>query len=171
MTLEVSIVGAATLKKVAAQMQAEGRKDLSREMGKALNQATQVVRVAIAEEADEVMPSEGGYRSLFSRSLRHRVSRRNGGQSAQLILATYADGTSERRDIKALNRGVLRHPVYGRSRRVKSGVRAGTIIPNPWAVTTIRAGFHTRGTAKAMDLAQAELTDVIENYAGRLAGE
>ncbi len=169
MTLEVSIVGAATLKKVAARMASEGRKDLSREMGQALTRAAEPVRVSIAKEADEAMPSGGGYRSLLSRSLRHRISRRNGGQAAQVILATYADGTSERRDIKALNRGILRHPVFGRSRRVRSGSRAGTIMPNPWAVTSIRSGFHDRGTARAMDQAQAQLVEVIEDFAGRLA--
>jgi hypothetical protein len=70
----------------------------------------------------------------------------------------------------ALERGILRHPVFGRSRRLKLGTRAGTIIGNPWAVTTIRSGFHERGTANAMDAAQAALAEVVEDYAGRLAG-
>jgi hypothetical protein len=140
-------------------------------MGKALAQSTEPVKLEIKAEAERVMPSEGGYRSLLTKSLRWRMSRRSAGQVAQVILATYADGTSERRDINALERGSLRHPIYGRSRRIKTGHRAGTIIPNPWAVTTIRSGFHQRGTANAMDAAQAALAEVIEDYAGRLAGD
>lgn len=170
MSLEVSIDGAATLKRVAAQMRDEGRKDLSKAMSKALSQAAEPVKREIAAEADKVMPSEGGYRSLLAKSLRWRMSRRAAGQVAQVVLRTYADGTSERRDIVALERGDLRHPVYGRSRRVKVGVRAGTIIRNPWAVTSIRPGFHERGTDNAMDEAQQALSEVVEDFAGRLAG-
>jgi hypothetical protein len=168
--LEVSINGAATLHRVAAQMRTEANKPLAREMGKAIAKATEPVKVEIKAEAERVMPSEGGYRSLLTKSLRWRMSRRSAGQTAQVILATYADGTSERRDIVALERGSLRHPIWGRSRRIKVGNRAGTIIPNGWAVTTIRSGFHERGTASAMDAAQAALADVVQDYAGRLAG-
>lgn len=162
------IDGAATLHRVAAQMRAEGKKDLSRAMGKALGDAVEPVKREIRIEADKVMPSEGGYRSLLSKSLRFRMSRRSEGQRAHVILATYADGTSERRDIRALERGTLRHPVHGRSRKIKVGVRAGTIIPNPWAVTTIRSGFHERGTANAMDAAVDALDGVAQDYAERL---
>jgi hypothetical protein len=166
--LEVNINGAATLHRVAAQMRAEGRKDLSKSMSKALGQAVEPVKREIRQEAEKAMPSGGGYRSLLTQSLRWRMSRRNAGQQAQVILATYADGTSERRDIRALERGTLRHPVWGRSRKIKVGVRAGTIIGNPWAVTTIRSGFHERGTANAMDAAEQALAEVIEDYASRL---
>lgn len=171
MALEVSINGAATLHRVARQMLDEGRKDLSKAMSKALGQAVEPVKDEIKDEANRVMPSEGGYRSLLTKSLRFRMSRRGAGQRAQVILTTFADGTSERRDIVALERGILRHPVWGRSRRIKVGNRAGTIISNPWAVTSIRSGFHERGTANAMDAAQVALADVVEDFAGRLAGK
>jgi hypothetical protein len=169
--LEVSINGAATLHRVAAQMRAEGNKPLARQMATAIAKATEPVKASIAAEAEKVMPSEGGYRSLLTKSLRWRMSRRSQGQTAQVILATYADGTKERRDIEALERGSLRHPIWGRSRKIKVGNRAGTIIPNGWAVTTIRSGFHERGTANAMDAAQQALAEVVEDYAGRLAGK
>jgi hypothetical protein len=169
-SLEVRIEGAATFKRVAAQMRAEGRKDLSRAMGAALTAASIPVQEAVTDEAGAVMPSRGGYRDLLTGSLKHRLTRRLGGQSARLILTTYAEGTKERRDIVALNKGTLRHPVYGRSRRIKRGKRAGTSIPNPWAVTKIRSGFYDRGTAQAMELVQAAMVGVIEDYAARLAG-
>lgn len=168
MGLEVRIDGAATLKRVAAQMRAESHKDLSRGMAKALDRSTEPVKASIRREADAAMPRSGGYQAAFSRSLNFRLSRRTGGQRAQVILRTYADGTKERRDIKALERGVLRHPVYGRSRRVTSGPRAGSRDANPWAVTSIRGGFHKRGTDHAADEAQNALEHVITDYAQRL---
>jgi hypothetical protein len=164
MGLEFRIEGAATLHKVAAQMRAEGRKNLARELGTALSKAADPVKLSIRTEAEATMPSRGGYEVLFSKSLRFRLERRNGAQQASAKLITYADGTSERRDIGALEAGRLRHPVYGRGRRLKSGSHKA----NPWAVTSIRAGFHKRGTAHAMDEAQKQLGKVINDYAERL---
>jgi hypothetical protein len=166
MALEVRIEGAATLHRVAAQIRAEGRKDLSSQMSRALIEATEPVKAAIKTSAAATMPSGGGYAGVFVKSLRFGTSRRNGGNSASLELKTYADGTSERRDIVALEGGRLRHPVFGRSR---AGARKGERHANPWAVTSIRAGFHKRGTAEAMDEAQKALSEVINDYAARLA--
>lgn len=168
MSLEFRIEGAATLHKVAAQIYAEGRRNLAREMGNALSKAADPVKVSIRTEAVATMPKSGGYSALFSKSLRFRLERRNGAQQATAQLITYADGQGERRDIGALNRGNLRHPVFGRSRRLRSGVRAGNQRTNPWAVTSIRAGFHKRGTDHAMDEAQKQLGKVIDDYAKRL---
>ncbi len=164
MGLEVRVEGAASYHKLAAQMRAEGQKDLSREMGRALSLVADPVRKAIKAEAAKAMPSEGGYRALLTGSLKHRLSRRHAGQQAQVIVTTYAQGLKERRDVVALNRGTLRHPVWGRSRPGRRGER----IANPWSVTKITPGFHDRGTAEAMDLAQARLGEVVEDFAARL---
>jgi hypothetical protein len=165
MSLEVRIDGAATLRKLAAQMRAEGNKDRSRAMGKALGDAAEPVKASVMAEAEKTMPSSGGYASLLTKSLRFRMSRRNSGREAQVILITYADGTKERRDIVALEKGQLRHPHWGRSSKLKRGVKAGTIIRHGWSVTKILPGFHKRGTADAMDNAQDAMLDVIEEYA------
>jgi hypothetical protein len=168
MALEFRIEGAATLHKVAAQIYAEGRRNLAREMGTALSKAADPVKVSIRTEAEATMPKHGGYSAVFSKSLRFRLERRNGVQQATAQLITYADGQGERRDIVALNRGNLRHPVFGRGRRLTQGVRKGNNIANPWAVTSIRAGFHKRGTDHAIEEAQKQLGKVVDGFAKRL---
>lgn len=152
MALEVQIKGAATLGQVAAQIRAEGRKDLSRQMGRALERAAEPVKRAITEEADKVMPS--GYRELLTGSLKHRMSRRNGGQQAQVIIRTYADGKKERRDVISLEKGQLRHPLFGRKK--------------VWYVTSITPGFHARGVEGAADGASDAMIQVVEDFAARL---
>lgn len=166
--LEVSIDGSATLRLLATQMRERGEASLAREMSRALASASVPVQASIRQEADDAMPSRGGYRSLLSRSLKFRTARKLGAKSASFRLMTFADGTKQRRDIRALENGVLRHPVFGRSRRLKRGRRAGTIIANPWAVTSIRPGFHRRGTEMAGDQAERAMMDVLEEYAARL---
>lgn len=163
MSLSLSVDGASTLKQVAAQIRAEGKKDLGRELGAALERAAQPIKVAIAEEY-RGLPTQGGYAALVSKSLSFRSTKRG----AKYTLVTYLDGLKERRDIRALEGGKLRHPVWGRSRKIKRGRKAGSIRKNPWAVTRVRGGFHERGTDQAAEFARQEVLEVVEDFAQRL---
>lgn len=154
MALEVRIQGKAGLEALAAQMRTEGRKDLAKEMDRALLKVSGPVQRAIRSEAKGAMPS--GYEATFSKSLRFRNNRRTGGQRAVLSLVTFADGKAERRDIVALEKGELRHPHYGNRER--------------WYVTKISAGFHRRGTDQAMDEAVDQLDVVVRDFSQRLIG-
>lgn len=168
-SLEIRVQGAANLRRVAEQIRSEGRKPLGREMATALSKALEPVKISIAKEADQVMPNRGGYNAVFSSSLRHRTSRRASGNQASVILTTYADGKKDRRDIGSLNQGNLRHPVFGRSRKIRRGNRTGTAQANPWAVTSIRPGFYNRGTDNAMDESEKQVLVVIDDLVRRLA--
>lgn len=154
MSLEVSIEGAATLHRVAARMRAQGNKDLSKGMSAALSRAIEPVRVSINAEADAAMPS--GYKDLLTGSLRHRTSRRTSNNQARVILTTYADGKAERREIRSLEAGKLRHPLFGRKKR--------------WYVTSIRPGFHERGTENAAEESRDAMIGVVREYAAKLVG-
>lgn len=165
MSLEVRVSGAASLHRLAAKMRAEGRKDLLQEMTSALVKATDPLKVRIREEASAVMPAGGGYKAVFDKSLGFRVQRRGASAEADVTLTTYGRGKGERRDLKALNRGNLRHPVFGRSR---PGARKGERIANPWAVTSIRSKFWDRGVQNAGADVEKQMTTVIEEYARRL---
>lgn len=152
MSLQVTITGAAGLTALAAQIRDQGRKDLAKELGSALDKVVPPLRAAIRESAAETMPS--GYTWVFTRSLAWRTVRRAGSQRAALRLITYADGRSERRDINRLERGQLRHPLHGDR--------------DHWYVTSIRPGFHERGTDKAADQAVAALGEVVRDFSARL---
>jgi hypothetical protein len=162
--MDVEIAGSAELRRLAAQIRAEGAKGLGQEFGKALKKASAPVEREIRSEY-KALPSGGGYSALFSKSLRFRNQLRAAGRQASYRLTTFANGTGERRDIEALEGGRLRHPVYGRSR---AGKRKGERIANPWAVTTVKGGFHRRGTDGALDEAEREMTKVVDEYASRL---
>lgn len=122
-------------------------------MGDALERATIPMQDAIKASAAATMPS--GYGPVFTASLRHRRTRRTSGQRAQVILKTFADGQEQRREIRHLEAGALRHPLYGK--------RGGA-----WYVTSIRPGFHKRGTDGAADAVTTEIVKVVEDFAKRL---
>lgn len=163
MSLEIDLQGVDLLQQVGARIRANGRKDIGQQLGRALAAASKDLEGEIRDEY-KALPTQGGYAGLMSRSLKFRTSRRG----ARVTLATYADGTKQRRDIQALEGGSLRHPVYGRSRKIKRGKKAGSSQPNPWAVTRIKGGYHERGTAKAADLARDQVVKVVEDFAAKL---
>lgn len=161
--VDVRITGGDQLRKVAAQIRATGDKGLGREMAKALDKAIEPVKAAIDASAEQTMPS--GYKADLTASLKHRRTLRSATRTASVRLTTSAKGEKESRDLVALERGMLRHPVYGRFRRLKTGRRKA----NPWAVTRIRAGFHARGIEDAADEAEKKLIEVLDDLADRLA--
>lgn len=166
MGLEARIGGASQLRQVAAQIRATGDRGLGQQMSRALAKATNPVREEIRVSAADTMPS--GYQETLTKSLRFRTSVRAAARQASVRLITTGAGKAERRDVRALEKGDLRHPVFRRSRRITRGVRAGSIQLNPWTITKIRAGFHERGTDKAADAAERELTKVLDDFASRL---
>lgn len=167
MALDVQILGSAELKRLAAQIRARGDKGLGREMGDGLKRAAEPVQRSIRTEF-ATLPRKGGYSGVFSKSLRFRTSLRGAARQASFRLLTFADGSHERRDIKAVEAGRLRHPVFGRSGKITKGVRAGTIYPKPWAVTKVKGGYHRRGTDHAADEAEKEMSKVLDEFASRL---
>jgi hypothetical protein len=154
MSLDVQILGGDQLKKLAAQINASGERGLGREMANGLRKASKPVQRSISSEY-EGLPAGGGYKALFSQSLRFRTQLRTGARQASFRLTTFADGKGERRDIDSLEDGELRHPVYGRRRR-------------KWSTTRVRGGFHRRGTDNAADLAEKEMSIVLRDFAAKL---
>ncbi len=122
------------------------------------------MQAAVGDEFGKVLPSRGGYQDEASRSVRFRTAVRTAGRTAAFRITTFADGKSERRDIRALDAGRLRHPVYGRSRTIPGRGR----VPNPWAVTRIEAGFFRRGTDRAAADAERQMITVLDDFASRL---
>ena len=161
--MDVRISGAEQFRDLAKQFRDLGKEGLGREMSKAIGKAVAPITRAIDEEAGEVAPS--GYEDELTRSIRHRRTLRNTRTQASVRITTTAKGKKGNRDLPAINAGRLRHPVYGRFRMTKAGPKA-----NPWSVTQIRAGFHTRGTAKASDEAEKQLWGVLEHYQQIITG-
>lgn len=168
MALEAVVSGQAALRRLAAQIEAEGNKGLGREMSAALRKVSKPLQAEITGEYEQGLPKAGGYVNTFTKSMRWRTTLRGGARSASFRLLLFGDGAHERRDVKALEEGRLRHPVYGRSRRVRRGVRRGTRDKNPWAVTSIKGGYFERGTDKAADQVEDKMMDVLTDFAGRL---
>lgn len=89
------------------------------------------------------MPS--GYAPVLARSLRFRTQVRASHSTARVLFRVYGDGRREQRDVAALNKGTLRHPVFGRTRPLKRHAKhRATSKANPWVPQKVRKGFVDR---------------------------
>ena len=140
MKVQVSTPGLLSLRRDLKAIKAAG---LGKDLSKGLRQAVKPLTPAIRAEA-ATLPTRGGYAAVMSKSVRARTSVKEDRLTALVSVTVYSAGKKERRDIVKVDAGVLRHPVYGRSRRLRRGVRAGTYIRNPWTSTAVRPGFVTR---------------------------
>lgn len=152
MSIEFEVSGSARLHVLAAQIRAAGQKGLGQEMAKALNTAATPLQASVREESARTLPR--GYAPVFSESLRFRTALRTAARTASLRLTTYADGKRQRRDIRAINQGLVRHPLFGRRTR--------------WYVTRVQPGFFDRGTRDAADQAEKKMLTVLDDFAERL---
>lgn len=137
--------------------------NLERRMDRGLMRAGEDVGRAVHVGTDIYMPS--GFEDLFRNRLQTKVEPERARRG--VVVVAWARGrTGKSRDVVRMNKGILKHPVFGRERTLKSGLKQR----NPWATTAIRPRFFddpfTFAAPKAVEgrLGQA-LEEVLEEAA------
>lgn len=167
MGLEVTVTGGADLAGVRRALRELGATGLGREMSRGISRAVLPLRQQIRAEAVRKMPS--GYGPLLSKSLRFRQSTRTGRRDAQVTERVYGDGQRERRDVIRLDQGVLRHPVFGRTRPLKRHARwRATSKRNPWVAQKVDAGFVAEPVERLRPEISRAMQSVLDEVAAKL---
>lgn len=159
-------VGGRELHELAKRCRQADDKKLVARLRRGLSNATSDADSAIRDAFHEAMPKRGGYADVLAASMRVRKSVRLSGSTARVEVIVHADGARERRDLPRLNQGRLRHPVWGRSRRLASGRRRA----NPWATTTVPAGAFDRAVDQVARTVLDEMTKVHDDIAAAIMG-
>lgn len=145
MALDLVLTGGPELRYVAHLLRKAALGDLEKKRRQAQRDAVKPLQREIKAEAAESLPKAGGYAATMARTV--RVSVRFGGSGAPVLQArVYATGKGELRDVRRVNAGTLRHPVFGRFRMTAKGWK-----PNQWKVTRVRPGFVTRPAERTWD--------------------
>ena len=114
MAVRGSVTGRAELREVITKLEvtapAQLEKDLLTGTRKAV--ASTVVKKDVQSSALVKLPKRGGYAPLLAKSTRVE-SRVTGGAKVKATIKVSAAGKREGRDMSALNRGILRHPLFG----------------------------------------------------------
>ncbi|SRR6266508_3324220 len=149
--LDVRVTGAQELREVVRDLRVVGDKDLKRELYRALNRAVKPLKADVKAEVPRRMPAK--YAAVLGKSMKLASSIRTGRTAAVTIKAS-AKGKVENRDVRALDRGILRHPLFGNRRK--------------WYTTHIKPGFFTDPLEKGAHKVRVELVQAINVVARKL---
>lgn len=130
-------------------------KDLAAKLRDRIRPALAPLKSDVPATAGRYMPHRGGYAALLSRSTKVEV-RVFGNVKATVRVS--ASGKRENRDVGRLNRGELRHPLFGRRSYVD---RAG-VKRSGWFTTGVRRGYvddPLRRATRRVDKAVNEACD------------
>lgn len=150
--MSVRITGSAQLHQVMQRLKETGNEGLGKGMAAGLRLAAESLKPAVLAEVPRSMP--GRYAAVLSRSLQFRISVRDFKHVARATWRVYGDGRREKRDVPALNRGVLRHPLFGNREY--------------WVDQRVRRGFVDRPADRLAPAVRREMQVVIDKVADKI---
>jgi hypothetical protein len=106
--VDVTVTGADQLSQLARDLRAAGEKDLRRELLRGIQRAGKPLKAAARTAALTELPSRGGLAERVAGS-RWAVKTRTAGRGVGVRVTGAGD-----LDLRSLNRGRLRHPLYGK---------------------------------------------------------
>lgn len=159
MAVSLEVRGAEQFFELARRLREAGDRDLQRELYRGINRATKPLVGNIRQSALDVLPRSGGLAAHISTS-RISTQRRTGANSVGIKVVTRPPkkGGSMGRghDIAAMNRGRLRHPLFGNRRH--------------WYTQTIAAGWWSIPTDRMSPQVRGQLLIAMENVKRKIEG-
>jgi hypothetical protein len=149
--LQVEVRGVEQLAAVAKAMKGAD-KQLKRETYAALNRTVKPLTQAVKDDTGRYLP--GAYAAVVSASLRIRAQRRGGRDPSLSLKATAKTKDGKAREVAALERGKLRHPLWGNRRH--------------WFNQAVRPGFWTEPLKDKAPAVRAQLVKVLDELAAKI---
>lgn len=109
--MSFKVEGGDEMKKVAKALKQAGDKELSREFSRGMSRAVKPLMQMVKVSAPLFLPDR--YAAELSASLRGRTKRRMGKNPRLELVGSARTKQGKKRDLASLNRGRLRHPLYG----------------------------------------------------------
>lgn len=159
MTLKLDISGINDLFDLAEALRDAGEKKLSAKLDRSVRKAAGVIEDEVRAHTDDYMPK--GYERTFAQALEVKIeSRLVTGRRITIVFS--AKGKRKQRDIGDMEMGQLKHPVFGRTRRLKNG----GVMRNPWVAQRIRPGWASepaeRAAPKAVAVIDKSVGEVVD---------
>jgi hypothetical protein len=160
--MRMQVTGQKDLYRLAHNLHTAGQKGLKRELDKASRQAGDVIAKEVKDHTRDYIPAN--FEARFDTAMETKVEVRLLA-SRRITIVFWARGKTVNRDIKAINAGRLRHPVFGRNRRLKNG----TLQANPWVMQRIRPGLVDEPAERALPKAKKKIEDAINRVSQQIA--
>lgn len=169
MTLEVTVTGQRDFFAAARRLREAGHKVQADKLETAVRRSAKHIEDAVREHADEFLPDN--YARVFTATMVFRTEiRKSRGARATLRLRVPSERGTDRQ-IQALEHGDLRHPVFGRTRRIRHHAKwkAVTYI-NPWVRQHIPPHFYTGPATATKPKVDAEIHHAMHEVAEFIEG-
>lgn len=160
--------------RLAAAMRAGGRQIPGR-LRRGFQRALAPLDMAVKTQAAARFPA--GYAPTFNADVKVALSMRGRGATVTVDARVFAPGRQDRRDVPALNAGVLRHPVFGRSRRrvwtadrPRRRLPGGQVLANPWVAQAIPAGFADAAVEQVRPQVDTAMDAVLRDVEATITG-
>jgi hypothetical protein len=146
--VDVRVYGAEDIARVAAEVRRFGNgREIPNKMAKRIRRAVPPIRRAVKASAVATLPSGGGLGSWVARA-GVRASVRRGGRSAGIALVSGRRSQGGRSDLRRINEGRTRHPLWGNRRH--------------WYPQTVTPGYFDRAVeGDGLDAFRREVNDAI----------
>jgi hypothetical protein len=148
MAVDLRITGAQDFARLSARLREVGDKGLRRELYKGLNAAAKPAKAAIKPNIRARLPHRGGAGDFVASTLRVTQSNR-GGQNPRVVIWSKSN-----HNIGAINRGTLRHPVFGNK--------------SAWASTSVEPDTFTEPIEAQAPQIRQEMEKVIRDVAAKI---
>lgn len=146
--MRLTIRGAEDFSRVARELKQAGRQDLRKELFRALNSSTKPARAEVRSSMPDFLPDQ--YAAALAKDL-SITARGKGGQNPSIQLR--AKGRRKKRRVGLLNRGKLRHPLFGDS---------------PWFDQQVVPGWWTDPLQRQADQVRRRLVAAMRDVASKI---
>lgn len=150
------ITGADDLARAAKVLRQAGNKELTRDFYRGLNRAVRPAKDAAKRAAETDLPQRGGFAAEVARS-RFSSKIRTGQKNPQVTIWANPSkrARAEVRDLRATDRGRLRHPLFGNR--------------DHWFTQQIKPGWFTNAMRDQAPQVQRNLQAVMRDTVNRIA--
>lgn len=153
MTAELRIVGADKFGATAKALKRYGDKDLRKELYTGINRAVKPLSEQVKTDTKNYFPRR--YAFELAKSLRIRARRRAGRDPSVRLVGQAKTPKGKERDLRSLNRGRLRHPLYGNRRY--------------WYDQEVSPNWWDEPLSQGADVVREEIVGVIDEVGRKLA--
>lgn len=154
MPAEIVVEGAEKLYKLGAQLKEIGDKELRRDLFAGVRRATVPITEAAKASARAVLPKRGGLNEVVASSKFGTRTRVTGNSVGVRIVAEKKKDGGKKSDLEAIDRGTLRHPVYGHRKT--------------WVLQNITPGWFSKPAQGAAPMVRLQVVAVLDDVARRI---
>lgn len=155
MVAELRIEGADKFGELARALRKAGDKDLRTALYRGINSSVKPLTETVKRRTPEYLPRR--YAAELAKTLKVKVKRRGGRDPSIRLMGQSKTKLGKERDLRSLNRGRLRHPLYG-NRRYWYDQK---VTPNWWDDPLL----------EEVDQVREVLVNVLDDIGARLAAK